>query len=150
MNYSLFLASRTFIKALFPTTDPYAQRHSKGSFTFLCTLQTTASGLVSSALISCDAPFPEFGPFQPQIRVRVPIWLAMLLKRQGKCTVVSPEWFTTRALRTVLELERAEELFQVFFKTFPTECSPDVSSRTFHSTTSNYQLICASTLEMIW
>jgi hypothetical protein len=39
----------------------------------------------------------------------------MLLKRQGKCTVVSPEWFTTRALRTVLELERAEELFQVFF-----------------------------------
>jgi len=32
MYYSLFFASRTVINALFPMTDPYAQRHSKGIY----------------------------------------------------------------------------------------------------------------------
>lgn len=36
----------------------------------------------------------DFGPFQPAIPVKVPLWLALNLKRQHKCTIVMPNWVT--------------------------------------------------------
>lgn len=33
-----------------------------------------------------------FGPFSPNQRARVPLWLALTLKRQKKCRVVLPDW----------------------------------------------------------
>lgn len=36
----------------------------------------------------------DFGPFQPSIPIRVPIWLALNLQRQHKCTIVMPKWVT--------------------------------------------------------
>lgn len=35
-----------------------------------------------------------FGPFRPQIQATVPIWLAVLLKKRGKCSVQPPEWMS--------------------------------------------------------
>ncbi|KAL6526808.1 hypothetical protein OROGR_015898 [Orobanche gracilis] len=34
----------------------------------------------------------DFGPFRPQIATEVPLWLAVALKRRGKCTVRAPDW----------------------------------------------------------
>jgi hypothetical protein len=34
----------------------------------------------------------EFGPFTPQVRTEVPIWLAMSLRKQQKCEIIIPEW----------------------------------------------------------
>ena len=36
----------------------------------------------------------DFGPFQPSIPCKVPLWLALNLKRQYKCTIIIPKWVT--------------------------------------------------------
>ena len=36
----------------------------------------------------------DYGPFQPSIPVKVPLWLALNLQRQHKCTIVMPKWVT--------------------------------------------------------
>ncbi|XP_020594879.1 DNA replication complex GINS protein PSF2-like [Phalaenopsis equestris] len=36
----------------------------------------------------------DFGPFFPQISAKVPIWLAVALKKRGKCSVRPPEWMS--------------------------------------------------------
>jgi GINS complex subunit 2 len=33
-----------------------------------------------------------YGPFQPPSACRVPIWLALSLKRKRKCRIVCPDW----------------------------------------------------------
>ncbi|KAL8463099.1 hypothetical protein ACS0TY_033114 [Phlomoides rotata] len=54
----------------------------------------------------------DFGPFRPQIATQVPLWLAVALKRRGKCTIRSPEWMSVDKLTQVLEAERDSEKFQ--------------------------------------
>jgi GINS complex subunit 2 len=46
------------------------------------------------------------------MRTSVPLWLALLLKKQGKCAVVPPRWLDAATLRTVIESERADDVFQ--------------------------------------
>ncbi|KAH9710424.1 DNA replication complex GINS protein PSF2 [Citrus sinensis] len=36
----------------------------------------------------------DFGPFYPQIPVKVPLWLAAALKKRGKCTIRPPQWMS--------------------------------------------------------
>lgn len=36
----------------------------------------------------------DFGPFLPQIATHVPLWLAVALKKRGKCTIRLPEWMS--------------------------------------------------------
>ncbi|KAJ3676430.1 hypothetical protein LUZ60_003842 [Juncus effusus] len=48
----------------------------------------------------------DFGPFFPQIASKVPLWLAVALKRRGKCTIRTPDWLTVDKLTQVLEAER--------------------------------------------
>lgn len=36
----------------------------------------------------------DFGPFFPQIAAQVPLWLAVALKRRGKCAIRHPEWMS--------------------------------------------------------
>uniref|UniRef100_A0A0E0J3A7 DNA replication complex GINS protein PSF2 n=1 Tax=Oryza nivara TaxID=4536 RepID=A0A0E0J3A7_ORYNI len=36
----------------------------------------------------------DFGPFFPQIASKVPLWLAVALKKRGKCTIRTPDWMT--------------------------------------------------------
>ncbi|XP_039136636.1 DNA replication complex GINS protein PSF2 [Dioscorea cayenensis subsp. rotundata] len=48
----------------------------------------------------------DFGPFFPQIAAQVPLWLAVALKRRGKCAIRHPEWMSVARLTQVLEAER--------------------------------------------
>lgn len=36
----------------------------------------------------------DFGPFRPSVPVKVPMWLAINLHRQNKCSIISPNWVT--------------------------------------------------------
>lgn len=54
----------------------------------------------------------DFGPFHPQIAIQVPLWLAVALKKRGKCTIKPPEWMSVENLTEVLEAERDFETFQ--------------------------------------
>ncbi|KAH9389099.1 PREDICTED: DNA replication complex GINS protein PSF2-like [Rhagoletis zephyria] len=48
----------------------------------------------------------DFGPFWPSIPVKVPMWLAINLHRQNKCSIVSPSW--VHALPRIQEQQEAE------------------------------------------
>ncbi|PKA63535.1 DNA replication complex GINS protein PSF2 [Apostasia shenzhenica] len=48
----------------------------------------------------------DFGPFFPQIATKVPLWLAVALKKRGKCSFRPPEWMSVERLTQVLEAER--------------------------------------------
>ncbi|XP_072960863.1 DNA replication complex GINS protein PSF2 [Typha angustifolia] len=48
----------------------------------------------------------DFGPFFPQMASKVPLWLAVALKKRGKCTIRTPDWMTVERLTQVLEAER--------------------------------------------
>lgn len=52
------------------------------------------------------------GPFQAQIPVKVPLWLAIVLKLHGKCVIKPPLWLSVAKLEAVLNLERSDEVFQ--------------------------------------
>ncbi|XP_062186777.1 DNA replication complex GINS protein PSF2-like [Phragmites australis] len=47
-----------------------------------------------------------FGLFFPQIPSKVPLWLAVALKKRGKCTIHTSEWMIVERLTHVLDLER--------------------------------------------
>ncbi|XP_028754083.1 DNA replication complex GINS protein PSF2-like [Neltuma alba] len=51
----------------------------------------------------------DFGPFAPQIATQVPLWLAMALKKRGKCSIHPPEWMSVDNLTQVLEAERESQ-----------------------------------------
>ncbi|GKD09491.1 DNA replication complex GINS protein PSF2-like protein [Tanacetum coccineum] len=36
----------------------------------------------------------EFGPFHPAMPTQVPIWLAVALKKRGKCQIRPPDWMS--------------------------------------------------------
>ncbi|WCJ19617.1 DNA replication complex GINS protein PSF2 [Euphorbia peplus] len=54
----------------------------------------------------------DYGPFYPQIAAQVPLWLAVALKKRGKCTVRPPQWMSIENLTQVLEAERDSHAFQ--------------------------------------
>jgi GINS complex subunit 2 len=53
-------------------------------------------------------PTPEL---RPPHRASVPLWLALLLKKQGRANVVPPLWLNAGALESVLAYENANEAF---------------------------------------
>eukprot|EP00243_Klebsormidium_subtile_P004760 TRINITY_DN1890_c0_g1_i2.p1 TRINITY_DN1890_c0_g1~~TRINITY_DN1890_c0_g1_i2.p1 ORF type:complete len:124 (-),score=9.12 TRINITY_DN1890_c0_g1_i2:512-883(-) len=59
----------------------------------------------------------EFGPFRPQIPTTVPIWLAVLLKKRGKCSIQLPEWMSVDELTRVIgrEQEHVAEFHPVHY-----------------------------------
>lgn len=103
----------------------------------------------------------EYGPFRPQIPVGVPLWLAMILKKQGKCNVVPPRWLDVTTLNNVNELERSDDVFQVndgdqllcercmFMRSWRLQF-PYNYRRLYLFTTSNSQLTSASTHARIY
>ncbi|XP_048231333.1 DNA replication complex GINS protein PSF2 isoform X1 [Ricinus communis] len=54
----------------------------------------------------------DYGPFYPQIATQVPLWLAVALKKRGKCTVRPPQWMSIENLTQVLEGERDSHAFE--------------------------------------
>lgn len=53
----------------------------------------------------------NFGPLYPGIPCEVPLWLALQLRRTGKCTIVIPEWMTVARLEAAIEDERKKDEF---------------------------------------
>jgi GINS complex subunit 2 len=48
------------------------------------------------------------GPFQPQQPVEVPLWLALQLRKEKKCGIISPEWLDADSLAQK-EVEEKED-----------------------------------------
>ncbi|KAL6524724.1 hypothetical protein OROHE_016006 [Orobanche hederae] len=80
------------------TSEPHASVFSAAELEFLAEDEMIGIG--------------DFGPFRPQIATEVPLWLAVALKRRGKCTVRAPDWMAVDKLAQVLEAERDSEKFQ--------------------------------------
>lgn len=55
----------------------------------------------SICLISGDV-----GPFRASIPVRVPIWLAVNLKKQQKCKIRPPDWMDVDTLDALKNIEK--------------------------------------------
>lgn len=51
----------------------------------------------------------EFGPFLPAIEVEVPLYVALALRKVGRCKVRPPVWMTIPRLREKMEEERRKE-----------------------------------------
>lgn len=48
----------------------------------------------------------NYGPFKPPLSKQVPLWLALTLKKKGKCKVQPPEWLNCDFLQEKLDEER--------------------------------------------
>lgn len=53
----------------------------------------------------------KIGPFAPQRRIEVPLWLAQVLKKRQKCQIIPPEWLNVEFLNEKKEEERRSEGF---------------------------------------
>lgn len=45
----------------------------------------------------------DFGPFRPQIATQAPLWLAVALKKRGKCTIRAPEWMSVGEFEEIIQ-----------------------------------------------
>ncbi|GMK55652.1 hypothetical protein CspeluHIS016_0207080 [Cutaneotrichosporon spelunceum] len=60
-----------------------------------------------------------YGPFRPPARARVPLWLALSLKRKRKCRIVPPAWLAVEPLTALIKEEREQsEGFEVLPRRF--------------------------------
>ncbi|KAI8639478.1 DNA replication complex GINS protein PSF2 [Parasitella parasitica] len=53
----------------------------------------------------------KIGPFQPPLSIEVPIWLALLMKKNDKCSIVCPDWLNVEYLKNRQEEEEKNEEF---------------------------------------
>ncbi|KAJ2850355.1 DNA replication protein psf2 [Coemansia brasiliensis] len=52
------------------------------------------------------------GPFRPPQKAKVPLWLAVMLKRSNRCRIVAPKWLSFSHLRSLCkEEEQPESMF---------------------------------------
>ncbi|KAL4484355.1 hypothetical protein ABPG74_019532 [Tetrahymena malaccensis] len=54
----------------------------------------------------------DFGPFKPNIPAKVPLWLAIHLKRSNKCRIVPPDWLNEQILTKVFDSEKQNDELQ--------------------------------------
>lgn len=57
-------------------------------------------GLDSLELLGSDIP-----RMRPQLRSKVPLWLALVMKKQQRCQIVPPEWLSVEVLTSIYEEE---------------------------------------------
>lgn len=59
--------------------------------------------------ISDDRPIHlisgDIGPFEAGVPCRIPVWTAILMKRQHNCKVVAPQWMDVDELKKILTSE---------------------------------------------
>ncbi|KAK9865039.1 hypothetical protein WJX84_004805 [Apatococcus fuscideae] len=48
----------------------------------------------------------DYGPFQPNFPMEVPLWLALYLHRHKKCRIEAPDWMSIDSLQGLYEQER--------------------------------------------
>ena len=54
----------------------------------------------------------NYGPFQPQTPVEVPLWLAISLKKRRKCAIRPPSWMDVDYLAPKLKSEKERDEFE--------------------------------------
>lgn len=54
----------------------------------------------------------KYGPFTSNFDVDVPLWLAITLRKQGKCRIAIPEWMSIENLEKKIADERKESSLQ--------------------------------------
>lgn len=59
---------------------------------------------VKSGVVSLVAG--DFGPFEPTIALRVPLWLALAMKKLRRCRIIPPRWIAHREVEKVIATER--------------------------------------------
>ncbi|KAI7984852.1 DNA replication complex GINS protein PSF2 [Camellia lanceoleosa] len=93
-------------------SDPHASEFSAAELEFLAEdemIEIVPNMRMETLNLICG----DFGPFHPQIATQVPLWLAVALKKRGKCTIRPPEWMSVEKLTQVLEAERdSQKTFQ--------------------------------------
>ncbi|ORX42326.1 GINS complex, PSF2 component [Hesseltinella vesiculosa] len=52
-----------------------------------------------------------YGPFRPPLPTRVPLWLALSMKKNQKCKLLPPPWLTVDHLTERLEQEETKDEF---------------------------------------
>ena len=56
----------------------------------------------------------SFGPFESNVPVKVPLWMACILRKKGTCKIIQPKWLTVEYLKQILEEEKEEKRQQDF------------------------------------
>lgn len=46
-----------------------------------------------------------YGPFRPPQQTRVPLWLAVTLRKRNRCRIVPPDWLTMERLQSTYDDE---------------------------------------------
>lgn len=59
----------------------------------------------------------DVGPFEPNMPVEVPLWIAVYLKQRQKCHIIPPPWMTPENL----EDKKREEIESPFFTKMPSD-----------------------------
>lgn len=68
------------------------------------------------------------GPFAPPLPARVPLWLAISLRKQRKATLLLPDWMSLERLSSWADAERASDAFV----RPPVECYIEVARLLLH------------------
>uniref|UniRef100_A0A0D6QZB7 DNA replication complex GINS protein PSF2 n=1 Tax=Araucaria cunninghamii TaxID=56994 RepID=A0A0D6QZB7_ARACU len=86
-------------------SDPQLSLFSAGEVEFLAEDEMT-NIIPNVRMDALNMICGDFGPFRPQIPVKVPLWLAIALKKRGKCRIQPPDWMSVERLTQVLDSER--------------------------------------------
>lgn len=54
----------------------------------------------------------SYGPLQAGFPCEVPLWLAITLRKRGKCTIAIPDWMSVRSLEQNIANERHQVIFE--------------------------------------
>jgi GINS complex subunit 2 len=54
----------------------------------------------------------NFGPLEVGFKCQLPLWLAITLKKRGKCHIVIPDWLLVTSLEQNIINERSQEIFE--------------------------------------
>ena len=84
----------------------------------------------------------QFGPFTPGVSTTVPLWIALNLKKKGKCRIITPEIYEIENLQITLDQELKHsstelaplehyffEIFQILAKSCPEDIEDFVKAR---------------------
>jgi GINS complex subunit 2 len=74
--------------------------------------ETTITIVPNFELESLEFLCGSVGPFRPGLPLKVPLWLAIHLKKRNKCTIQMPEWLELGNLQALYEAESEQEEFQ--------------------------------------
>ena len=66
------------------------------TISFLCVIISLKCSMVYDIVCVLQG---EFGPFNPSMHSRVPLWLAVHLKQRQKCRIEPPDWMTVGEMR---------------------------------------------------